>query len=590
MGADTASALPEIRINGSATGGVTPISFKSPSSVSSRMLSTLTKAGFANGAGAVNLFKRFWREIAVVSCIFVLGLAVRYPFFFPAVIDWDESTWIIIGQSALKGFLPGEIVWDMKPALVFWWFGAVIRLFGKSIPAIRFAGFLWLVLSAYFLYRAALLATSHRLGALFAAIILIVASSAYAEHVSTEHLALLPLTGAMLVLSNREMGWPSVFLGGVLLGIACLFRLNLVYLCILVAAFLGSQTPVHSLKTFLFRSTERGLWFSIGLLSPFVLSFLPYFVMGRSDLWIGVFQAARSYSEGQVSFTNVTKTLAGSSAGVMGATMWGAAIIGAGTVRRRRNYLSSAHRFNWLLYGTFVLGSFLSIVLTGPSFSHYFVQLVPGLAIFAAGTFIPLRASSYSWKPDAAKFFIGSSLVTLAIFQITAAGWSTVADRFRAGRSLSWGTPYDIADFIKGQKLKEYSIFMLDNQLVYWLLDRYPPTPLATHPSLLIKPSTRNYLEPESKTTEDALRKAFLREPTFVVWGPSSFRDEASGAYLLQQELGANYTFIATIDDNQIFRRKTPVRRKDRPDDEKVGIGSAEIRRVEHPPDGPLRP
>ena len=310
----------------------------------------------------------------------------------------------------------------MKPPLVFWWFGAVIGLFGKSIPAIRFGGFLWLVLSAYFLYRAAFLATSQRLGALFAAIILVVASSTYAEHISTEHLALLPLTGAILVLSNREMNWRSVFLGGVLLGIACLFRLNLAYLSILVGAFLCSQMPVHPWKVFLLRSTERGFWFSIGILFPFVFSFLPDFLMGRSDLWIGVFEAARGYSEGQVSFTNVTKTLIGSSDSVMGATMWVAAVIGAATVWRRWNYLSSAHRFNWLLYGTFVIGSFLSIVLTGPSFAHYFVQLVPGLAIFAAGIFIPLRASSYSWKSHAAKFFIGSSMVILAIFQMTVAG------------------------------------------------------------------------------------------------------------------------------------------------------------------------
>ena len=251
------------------------------------------------------------REIAVFFCIFALGLAVRFPFFFPAVLDWDKSTWIIIGQSALKGFLPGEIAWDMKPPLVFWWFGAVIGLFGKSIPAIRFGGFLWLVLSAYFLYRAAFLATSQRLGALFAAIILVVASSTYAEHISTDHLALLPLTGAILVLSNREMNWRSVFLGGVLLGIACLFRLDIAYLSILVGAFLCSQMPVHPWKVFLLRSTERGFWFSIGILFPFVFSFLPYFLMGRSDLWIGVFEAARGYSEGQVSFTNVTKLLLG---------------------------------------------------------------------------------------------------------------------------------------------------------------------------------------------------------------------------------------------------------------------------------------
>ena len=50
------------------------------------------------------------RELGVLAFISVLAIAIRAPFLFPAVIDWDESTFIIIGQSALDGFLPYEIV------------------------------------------------------------------------------------------------------------------------------------------------------------------------------------------------------------------------------------------------------------------------------------------------------------------------------------------------------------------------------------------------------------------------------------------------------------------------------------------------
>src|SRR5262249_45417273 len=160
----------------------------------------------------VNFQGRRWGEIAVLSCIFVIGLAVRFPFFFSAVIDLDESTWIIVGQSTLRGCLPGQIAWGLKPPFVFWWFSAGISLFGRSIPAIRFAGFIWLVLSAYLLYRAAFLATFTRLGAVFAAVIFVVASSIYSEHVSTELLALLPLTGAILMLSG-QLTQRAIFLG-----------------------------------------------------------------------------------------------------------------------------------------------------------------------------------------------------------------------------------------------------------------------------------------------------------------------------------------------------------------------------------------
>ena len=76
-------------------------------------------------------------ELGVIAFIAVVGTAIRLPFFFPAVLDWDESTFIITGQSALDGFLPYEVAWENKPVLVFWWFAAAIELFGKTIPALR---------------------------------------------------------------------------------------------------------------------------------------------------------------------------------------------------------------------------------------------------------------------------------------------------------------------------------------------------------------------------------------------------------------------------------------------------------------------
>ena len=152
------------------------------------------------------------------------------------------------------------------PALVFWWFGAAIELFGKTIPAIRFAGFMWLVLSAYLLYRAAFLITDSRLGGAFAAAMLIVAGSAYSLNVSSEHLALLPMTGSILVLSTRP-AVALVFLGGILLGFACMFRLNLVYLCFVIGAFLCVHRST-SWETFLNGALKRGAWFSSGIWRP----------------------------------------------------------------------------------------------------------------------------------------------------------------------------------------------------------------------------------------------------------------------------------------------------------------------------------
>jgi hypothetical protein len=94
---------------------------------------------------------------------------------------------------------------------------------------------------------------------------------------------------------------------------------------------------------------------------------------------------------------------------------------------------------------------------------------------------------------------------------------------------------------------------MMDNHLVYWLLGRYPPTRLGTHPSALSKPFIRKYLEPDSETTEDVLRSAFLREPTFVVCRPNLWYLNAAAVRFLEHELTTAYVLAGHIGSAQVF-------------------------------------
>ena len=151
--------------------------------------------------------------------------------------------------------------------------------------------------------------------------------------------------------------------------------------------------------------------------------------------------------------------------------MWGAAILGVFIISRRWRDLSPERRSDWLLCGAFVVGSFLSIVMTGPVYRHYFVQLVPGLSMFAAAAFIPrgARPSVYR-RPIVTKFVFGSVLIALAIFRTAAAEWSALAQRLREVSHFLHGIAYDIADFIRNQGIEDFSLFMMDDHLVYWLL------------------------------------------------------------------------------------------------------------------------
>src|SRR5262249_18351431 len=224
---------------------------------------------------------------------------------------------------------------------------------------------------------------------------------------------------------------------------------------------------------------------------------------------------------------------------------------------RQWSDLSAEQRSNWAFCGVFVVGSFFSIIMTGPLYSHYFTQLAPGLAMFAAAPFTLRRKTFDFSKANCAKFVFGSALIGTVIFRTAGAEWSALTNRLLRGEQLSYGTAYEIANFIKGQGQQDFSLFVWDNHLVYWLLDRRPPTLLATHPSNLLKPFIRKYLEPDSRTTADALRNVFLREPTFVVLKFDSWSvrllDTASSRFL-RQELTTRYELVANIDGNQVFQ------------------------------------
>src|SRR5262249_7964342 len=156
---------------------------------------------------------------------------------------------------------------------------------------------------------------------------LIAVSSVYSPYVSTELLAVLPMSGAILLLQDSRQHLRSVFLAGILLGFSCMFRLNLIFLCFAVGLFLCIQTPRWPCKAFLYGGLKKGALFSVGVLTSAVLSFLPYLLSGHSQLWVRFYEVAIIYSDEQRSLAkNIVGTLHESGHSLVGATMWGTAI------------------------------------------------------------------------------------------------------------------------------------------------------------------------------------------------------------------------------------------------------------------------
>src|SRR5262245_48044092 len=58
-------------------------------------------------------------EFAIIVVLVGWALLSRLPFFFSSQMDWDESTFILMGQGILYSALPYDKLWDFKAPLAF---------------------------------------------------------------------------------------------------------------------------------------------------------------------------------------------------------------------------------------------------------------------------------------------------------------------------------------------------------------------------------------------------------------------------------------------------------------------------------------
>src|SRR5689334_2596882 len=138
--------------------------------------------------------------------LFVVALLLRLPFFFTAVVDWDESTYILMGQSILDGHLPYLEQWENQAPLGFLFYAAAISVFGRDLISIRLMATLCVGTAGGIVYLIGRRLWNRRLG-IFAAVATITTISLVrsGQAMMMEHGALPLLLGALYLLISREL-------------------------------------------------------------------------------------------------------------------------------------------------------------------------------------------------------------------------------------------------------------------------------------------------------------------------------------------------------------------------------------------------
>jgi hypothetical protein len=194
-----------------------------------------------------------------------------------------------MAQSLLNGHLPYTQLWDNKPPLAFAFYSAVIEVFGKSLVGISHRRSNLRTCYCLLVYLIGKRICSKRSG-LIAALISIPAMSLITDASRrwrvrtpwTEHVALVPLMGALYLLICNDKSLKNLFFIGVLMATTTLIRMNMAYAVVVVGLYIAIRSWRLPWTAF-----KRAACYAAGGGLIALLTCLPYLLTGHFDeLWI----------------------------------------------------------------------------------------------------------------------------------------------------------------------------------------------------------------------------------------------------------------------------------------------------------------
>ncbi len=467
----------------------------------------------------------------------VTSIAIRLPFFFRDYIDRDESTFILMGQAWVDGYLPYTHLWDVKPPLTFLFYAIVIYFFGKSFFALRLIGALMIAGTAFFTYSITNRFSNAR-AAIFAGIACVFLQSMFGsiQGVMSEHILMFFYMAALYFLTEN---WSrkNLIIAGSLIGIGLMVKISIAFPVLLLGLYLIYCFFKEGRIPGLIANT---LYLTVPALLVVLLTMLPYFLTDQVRIWWdSVVLAPLAYTE--AGRTNPLK--------ILGLCLAVLAIIYLG-VRIKRLRLDDPRL---ILIHLSVIGMMLSFLKGGRLNSHYLIQLYPPLLILVALMIAPVFTRL---KRNALPFIIGLTLLLPAESYLEY--YRIVQNRLERGTFYN-GEGFTVPRYIRDQNLNTDRILFLEYHIGYWVLDAYPPSKTSTHPSNICKSEMFPYYNPERETAMQEL--SYLMEELRPVTVVTRSERKVFDRLLIQENtyidsiLQSDYTLHGRVDNADVYLR-----------------------------------
>ena len=474
---------------------------------------------------------------AVFLILFLVSLFIRFPFFFRDYIDRDESTFILVAQSWVDGHLPFTELWDVKPPLTFFFFASIIYTFGKSIFTIRLFGVFLVAISSFFTYKIGTYISTKNIG-FWSAIAAVALQSMFGslQGVMSEHITMAFFMPAFFILLIKR-NFPMVLLGGLLMGIAIMVKLNMAYAVLFIGLYL--------LYTYLAEKeykngTLNTIAYGTGILLVIGLTILPYFLTDQLELWYNsVVKAPLAYSESRrYSVFKLMPILI-----ILGGFLlfvW------------KKNYINFKKPAIQLLLLT-IIGVVLSFMKGGRVNGHYLIQLHPLLIIFVG---IALSKIQWNINPNIKKWTL--VVIVLIPMESYLEYGNIIKTKIQNGTFYN-GEGISVPAHIVENNLDKENILFLGYHIGYWFLNVNPPTKVATHPSNLCKDEMFEFFDNPRKTSVEELTYIMeeLRPKTVVLRKNRRIFDKKEieeNAYI-EAYLQKHYKLHAIVENAEILQR-----------------------------------
>lgn len=405
-----------------------------------------------------------------IVLLFIFSFLTQFYSIDQEVIDWDESDFILMGQSFYKGNLPYIELWDLKPPMHFLLIGFTFKTFGSSFLVARLLGDFLVFVTSVLVFHIARQSLERLESFLAGSLYISFVSFEFSQPTMTEYTStFFILLGIFFIYKDSNTGY---FLGGIFVSLSILTRTNSAFVFVFFILFLYRRFGIKKkLGNFIF-----------GSIIPLFVLVVIYTSQGALKVFL--YSVFLIPLRNTLMRDNFFEFLKNSFQGIFldsffSLPLW--MLIFSFLVffiffRNSRLFLENLATLNTnenqILFITFFALA-ISILAGGRFFYHYLIQLFPFLAIF-----IFLFVKQFINSGNLVKFVL-TTIMVINFLPLSL-------------KSINNLQNYDLleADY-KIKKFtelidKDEELLALDNHLIYFYLETKPLTPIV-HPNTIFK-------------------------------------------------------------------------------------------------------